>query len=414
MATDRIPMLFFFLLIHFQFSQAALHFSSSFPISEILSSSRADVSLSHMLQDVVEDISASENWNVEDVRISEVQEARYGIAQFYEFSVELDDNHFGPISFSDDFGSWRKFRKPKSDFYSLVNETNSLAVMDTLEIEGPVELWVDHPHRFSLSLPNNICHVDLNRILVVEGITLQVRKASEVYLRYSSSYNLSVLFEELEYGAYRPYMSSSMSSKLIELVGVHIRGTASVAAHVTGIPRMPVDTSPISDDAILLHPPDMDNHNVPSAYQCRNKRCCPSESDPLSMGLSMGHKIWRSLLGNRRLPQYLSPLSVSFYAHRKAVVAVNFSIVLERDIGIIEKKDDWISYGDEPLWNMLSNSPQKRKEVRTVEWVRFEVVATVEADLRLNPISFHQQTNGAIIYRQDTNSTNNSPTTCYI
>ncbi|KAK4276643.1 hypothetical protein QN277_014769 [Acacia crassicarpa] len=411
MATDRIPMLFFFLLIHFQFSQAALHFSSSFPISEILSSSRANVSLSHMLQDVVEVISASGNWNVEDVRVSEVQEARYSIAQFYEFSVELDDNHFGPISFSDDFGSWRKFRKPKSDFYSLVNDTNSLAVMDTLEIEGPVELWVDHPHRFSLSLPNNICHVDLNRILVVEGITLQVRKASEVYLSYSSSYNLNVLFEELEYSAYRPYMSSS--SKLIQLVGVHIRGTASVAAHVTGIPRMPVDTSPISDDAILLHPRDMDNPNLPSAYQCRNKRWCPSESDPLSMRLSMGHKIWRILLGNGRLPRHLSPLSVSFYAHRKAVAAVKFSIVLERDIGIIEKRDDWISYGDEPLWDLLSNSPQKRKEVRTVECVRFEVEATVEADLRLNPISF-QETNGAIIYRQDTNSTNNFPTTCYI
>ncbi|KAI9128696.1 hypothetical protein K1719_000413 [Acacia pycnantha] len=114
------------------------------------------LSLFHRYQDVVEVISASENWNVEDVRISEVQEARYGIAQFYEFSVELDDNHFGPISFSDDFGSWRKFRKPKSDFYSLVNETNSLVVMDTLEIEGPVELWVDHPHRFSLSLPAEV------------------------------------------------------------------------------------------------------------------------------------------------------------------------------------------------------------------------------------------------------------------
>lgn len=84
------------------------------------------------------------------------------------------------------------------------------------------ELRVDPPHQLSLTLPMNISYADLKRILVAEGITLQVRKALEVSFHYSSNYDLpmdgSMTLDEYA-SDFRPFM---LSSTCIQLIYVRI------------------------------------------------------------------------------------------------------------------------------------------------------------------------------------------------
>ncbi|XP_028757642.1 uncharacterized protein LOC114716756 [Neltuma alba] len=388
MATDHISMLLFFLLIHFQFYRD-LHLAPALPLLAIASPPQTDVS--HLLHDVLKNISARLNWNLGDVRIFEldVVEARFVTFQNYEFSIKLDKNQFGAIKFPDDFVFWRKFRKPKTDLYSLIHGVASRAVLDTLEIEGPLELRVDPPHQLSLSLPMNISHAGLKRILVGEGITLQIGRALEVSLHYSSDYDLlmdgSMTFDDEYESDYQPFM---LSSTCIQLVYVRISGPTSLAAYVERSPALLVRTVSIPHDAILLLP---DKHlRSASRYQ---KQPCPF--DPVSTRLRMAEKIWRSLVGPGMLE---NPMSVSLEANRKASAAVKFLIGLERDVGRNYRYER--RHRDEEWYN---------RERRRIEWVRFEVVARLGPH-RLHPLSFKKSR--PILHWQDVNS-NESSTTWY-
>jgi hypothetical protein len=57
------------------------------------------------------------------------------------------------VKFSDEVGSWKKFRNGKNDFGSLVSEVGALGLLDTFKLEGPFELRVGGDDKLSLLLP---------------------------------------------------------------------------------------------------------------------------------------------------------------------------------------------------------------------------------------------------------------------
>ena len=91
---------------------------------------------------------------MKDVRVSklDVGKIKFGISQSYEFRIGLGKNQL-LLKFSDQIESWNKLKKHKSDLGSLINHVRPLAVLKTLKLEGPFELWVDGLHQLSLSLP---------------------------------------------------------------------------------------------------------------------------------------------------------------------------------------------------------------------------------------------------------------------
>lgn len=102
----------------------------------------------------MKEISAKQRWVLEDTRISrlDLRMVRFGTAQQYEFRVGLGKIHL-LAKFSDEVNSWKKFRKPKHDFGSLLNEVSSTALLDTFKVEGPFELRLGASDDPSLLLP---------------------------------------------------------------------------------------------------------------------------------------------------------------------------------------------------------------------------------------------------------------------
>ena len=93
-----------------------------------------------------------------DVNVSrlDLRRFRFGASLRYEFRVGLGPTHLS-ARFSDDVSSWKKFRKPKKDFASALDEARTLAVLDDFKVDGPFELRVasDGEER-SLILPVRI------------------------------------------------------------------------------------------------------------------------------------------------------------------------------------------------------------------------------------------------------------------
>ena len=83
-------------------------------------------------------ISAKHRWDLQTVRVSRLDSSkvRFGSAQRYEFRIGFGKSHV-VVLFSDDVVSWRKFRKPRTHFASLVKELSSMAAVDTFTVEGP-------------------------------------------------------------------------------------------------------------------------------------------------------------------------------------------------------------------------------------------------------------------------------------
>lgn len=107
-------------------------------------------------QDVLKAISAKQRWDLNEVRVSklDVGKVRFGTSQSYELRIGSGKNNL-TLKFSDQVSSWNKFRTtPKPDLGSLLRGVASLAILDSIKLEGPFELRVDDDlHHLSLSLP---------------------------------------------------------------------------------------------------------------------------------------------------------------------------------------------------------------------------------------------------------------------
>ncbi|KAF5740719.1 hypothetical protein HS088_TW11G00796 [Tripterygium wilfordii] len=314
------------------------------------------------LQDVLNEISARKKWDLEGIRVSEVDvnKARFGTAQNYEFQIRLGKkNRYVVFIFPGEVSSWKKLKEGEAEanFESLVRAVGSEAVLDPFKIEGPFELRVDGDDELSLLLPMNISHTSLKRILVGEGITVEVNRAQEASYFHSSDLSVSVNGSDIDRQntGFWPFWEPFCTP----LIPVHISGAASLVAYGTRNPNAFIETSFLSKDTIELR------HEKCYCRRIYNKLACPV--DTMGSRLAMLEKTFRRFPGNR-VRQYGLP------GHKgkvKASTIIRFQLKLERTIRSNESR------------------PETLAEWRTsppVERLWFEVMARVEAE-RLKPIS---------------------------
>ncbi|KAL5558176.1 hypothetical protein UlMin_034387 [Ulmus minor] len=332
----------------------------------LISASTPSSNTIHLLQDVLKEISAKQKWQLEDIKVSklDLRRLRFGTAQRNEFRVAFGKSHL-TAKFSDEVESWRKLNKPVIDFGSLLQELSSVAVLETFKVEGPFELRVGAEDNPSLLLPMNSTYTGFNRILVGEGITIEIRGAREVSAfhasRLGSPLNESIVIEK-EKGEFLPFWHSFCRP----LVQIQIVGAAALVAYQTRNPDAYIETNSISNETIeLLAEKCYDNHiNKKQCYgnHINRKLHCPIDS--LSSRISVLEKVLRSYLGNQ-----INGLVGFFRGKLKASAVLRFQIELEK--------------------NFTSNDTSQAKvEWRTrpsVERVWFEILARVEGEM-LKPL----------------------------
>lgn len=336
----------------------------SFPFLIILSFITPSLNASNsnlttlFLQDVLKAISLKQKWDLEDVKVSklDLRKVRFGSASRVEFRVGFGKSKW-VIKRSEDeeqeVGSWKKFRNEKSDFGSLVTEIGSLmGVLNTFKMKGPFELLVGGDHQLSLLLPMNISHNGLKRILVGEGITVEVRRAQEVSLIHSSclgipvNRSVAINKEKIEFWPF-------WQSMCIPLLPIQVLGAASVVAYRTRNPDAYIETTFISKDTIELLPEKCYNSHVYKEWAC--------PIDFLSSRIALLERVLKSFLGDRIRQNRSGFLKTKI----KASAIIRFPLELERDI-----RSNDILHGKLAEWRTRPN----------VERMLFEVMARVEAE----------------------------------
>ncbi|XP_062098033.1 protein TUNICAMYCIN INDUCED 1 [Humulus lupulus] len=307
-----------------------------------------------LLQDVLNQISTKLSWGLDDIKVSrlDLKKLRFGAANRYVFRVGLGKSRIS-ANFSDDVTSWKKFRKPRSHHFGyLLNNITSLTLLDTFQVEGPFELRVGAFDNPSLFVPVNRTHAGFNRIIVGEGITVEVRKAREVSAFHASNLSIPVNgsnVTEKEKSEFLPIWHSFCRP----LMQIQVFGSPELVAYRTRNPYAYIETNFISKDTIEL----LADKCYGSQSHTYKKRDCPIDS--LSSGISMLEKVLRSYFGKR-----LNGLVGLFRGNIKASALIRFQLELEK--------------------NLRSNRTDKAKDgwrtMPTVERVLFEVVARVEAE----------------------------------
>ena len=138
----------------------------------------------------------------------------------------------------------------------------------------------------------NVSYTGLKHILVGEGITVEVRRAQEISLFYSSDLDLqmngSAMCSEGKSDLW-PFMRSTCMA----LIPIRISGSASLVAYRARNAYAQIATTLISEDAIELLPEKCYHGHV------FRKRACPIDS--LSLRLSLLEKVLRSFLDHKIL-----------------------------------------------------------------------------------------------------------------
>lgn len=300
----------------------------------------------------MEDIAEREKWKLEDVRVSNLdsESAKYGTLQRYEIRLRFGKTAL-VFKLWDEVSSWEKIREG-GDFEAFANEFSSKGVLDVLKIEGPFELRVGGDDHLSLMLPQlNTSHAGLKRILVGEGITIEVRGAKKVSLFYTSDLGIqanrsfTMNWETSDFWSFG-------HSLCLPLLPVNILGSASVVAYRNQSPDAEIEFAFPSNETIELLP---EKCHVRHTYK---KRRCPIKS--LRSRITMIERLLRSFLGDR-----IRKKAVLGFVKAKieAFTVFRFQLELERDIRendtLITTLADW-------------------KTRPSVQHVRFDVVATIE------------------------------------
>ncbi|KAK7291142.1 hypothetical protein RIF29_06054 [Crotalaria pallida] len=324
-------------------------------------SSTSHSNLTHILQDVLKAVTAKQKWDLKDIQVVklDVGKVRFGTFQSYEFRIGSGKNNNLTLKFSDPVASWNKFRRPEPDLGSLIHRIGYLAVLDGIKLDGPFELRVHGFHNLSLSLPMNVSYTGLKRILVGEGITIEVRGAQEISLFHSADLDLQ-MNGSTPFSKGKSDFCPFLQSTCIPLIPIRILGSASLISYRSRNPYSYIESRLISEDTVELLPEKCYHGHM---YR---KRACPIDS--LSLRLSMMERILRSLLVRKILrDQFLGFLK----ANIKASVAVKFPLELEIDVGSNVTRGRTL-----PDWRTRPS----------VERVWFEILAKVEEN-KLKPVS---------------------------
>ncbi|XP_038899718.1 uncharacterized protein LOC120086963 [Benincasa hispida] len=350
----RTPLLFLLLQL-----QASIFFNSLSIVSSLNHSSSNDDNNAHLFQDVLKELAAKQKWDLEGIKILEfdVESVRFGFAESYEIRLGLGKTRL-LAKFSDEVSSWKKpSYANETSFGSLINGIGSVAVIRSFKIVGPFDLMVEGDAHLSILLPNNATHAGLKRILVGEGITVEVSDAEEVSVFYSS--NLSRLLNETRTsnGKVRTYpFRLPFCSPLLPL---RVLGSATLSAYRTQNPNDYIRSSFLSKDSIEL---------LPDKCFSRNTH---TENSPLLDSLKPQFNMLESVF-QRYLSNWIlqNGLLAFVKVKMRASVVVQFQLELENTFGTNSSR-----YARLAEWRTKP----------TVERASFEVLARLDA-LRLKPL----------------------------
>ncbi|XP_024017086.1 uncharacterized protein LOC112090314 isoform X2 [Morus notabilis] len=333
--TSCLLTLLLLLLFHLSF----IPVFSSFPNTTLL------------LQDVLKEISVKQKWDLDAIKVSrlDLRKLRFGTSNRYEFRVGIGKTHLSAI-FSDEVSSWNNFRNPTADLGSLLDEVRSFALLDTFKLEGPFELRVGDSNYSSLLLPMNRTHAGFNRILVGEGITIEVRGAQEVSAFQASDFSSTVNVSH-EIGNGKTEFWPIRHSFCGVLVQIQVFGSAALAAYRTKNPDNCIKTKRISKETIELLAEKCYGNNI------HKKRNCPVDS--LGLRIAMLEKVLRSYFGER-----LNGTVGLFRGKISALALIRFQLELEMDSRSNDTQQAKASWRTRP----------------SVERVWFDVLARVEAE----------------------------------
>lgn len=302
-------------------------------------------------------IASRQKWDFEGINFSKLQlsKIRFGIGKRFDFRIRFGKTYL-LFKFPDEVTSWKKFGEEGLEFYDLIMEASSKAVLDSFKVEGPFELLIDSDHPASLLLPLNTTHTGLKRVLIGEGITVEITGAHEVsaFHTYKSSSLASKSYVKENSGFWSFWQSLCMP-----LPPVHVSGSISLIAYRNQNPGSPIETLFLSKDTIKLLP-----QKCYSAHSY-TRQACPIVS--ISTRIARLERTLRSLQGSR-LDQKAVLGSVN--AKCKASTTVRFHLELEKEIG----KNETLQ-GKSAVWRTRP----------TVEQLWFEVLARVEGE-KLKPL----------------------------
>ncbi|KAJ4824042.1 hypothetical protein Tsubulata_007440 [Turnera subulata] len=310
-----------------------------------------------ILQDVLKEIAGKEKWDLEGIGISkqEVTRVRFGVSRKPEFRLRFGKTQ---LLFKSPYvvDSWNKLNKSGNDeFGDFLSKAASFALLDTFRLEGPFDLRVNGFHHLSLLLPMNASHSGLKRVLVGEGITVEVRRARELYL-YDTLDMRNISVSAIRKTGFCPFWDSMCRV----FHPLHIIGSASLVAYKNKNPDAEIKTHFLSADAVELLPD-----------KCYGGKVCNIRARPvhsLSFRIARLEKFLRNFV-DERMPQ--KALLSSVRANLKASTIVRFQLEVEKYVSNNETRPE--------LWEEWRTRP-------TLERVWFDVMAKVDGQ-KLKPLT---------------------------
>ncbi|XP_022139778.1 uncharacterized protein LOC111010591 isoform X2 [Momordica charantia] len=286
-----------------------------------IASSLCSNSDNNLLQDVLKQIAGKQGWDLEEMRISklDVGTLRFGCAESYEIHLELGKTRL-LAKFSDEVSSWRKpSYGNETSFGSLINDIASIAAIRSFKIVGPFELMVEGDAQLSLFLPN-ATHVGLKRILVGEGITVEVSEAEEVSVFYSS--DLARLLDQTRMTNGKTKFYPFWLPFCLPLLPIRILGSVTLSAYRTRNPDDYIRTTFLSKDSIELLPD-----------KCYGRNTYTKKS-PLLDSLKLRFNTLESVLQRHFSNRILQNSFLGFVKVKmRASVVVWFQLEVESNIG---------------------------------------------------------------------------------
>jgi hypothetical protein len=338
------------------------------------------------LSEVIQVISAAQDWNSEEVVVSNIDTAgaKVGKTQSYELEVQVGEKVF-PARFVDELTSSRYSGGKETavdgenSFGGLMEAANlaAEAVLLPFQMEGPLEVWIEEANNLQLVMPDNNNIGGLKHLILAEGVVVTVEGAREVSLAYPVDFpsSLNTSFPVSGPGSNLWALSLSLRHAM-QLEGRHL-----VALRIVG-PTLMV--------AAALGNQETAESNVeakffaPGALELFTNRT--ESNSPSPIGKLTDQQTWPlpSLYSSDLKLLFLEKLLIKYLGNRayregsfriiraSATASVFVKIQLE-----LKKKISNDSF-DSDLWPAWRTRP-------TVQRLHFEVLARVEGK-KLKPI----------------------------
>ncbi|CAI9116614.1 OLC1v1017808C1 [Oldenlandia corymbosa var. corymbosa] len=315
-------------------------------------------------KDVLKEIAKKQKWDLEDIRVSklDVNKLKFGDLRRYEFRVRFGRNDF-VFKLLDQVSSWKRLDgvQNESDFQALVREYSSNAVLDTLEIQGPVHLRVRGDHELTLNLPSNHSLPGLKNIKIGEGITVEIKGAEEISLYHPTDLLGKFKGSDLSSTLKRSGVGYLWPASCMAWPSIWIVGSATVSAYRTQNPESFIKTAFFSNKTVGLLP-----------WKCYSRLIeVPVRVSPLNFlnpRIALLERVLLTFLGHKaNQTARLSSVKVKITESS----TFRFQLELERDI-----------HGNDSYWSSVAEWRTRP----TVERLWFDVVGRLDAEV-MKPLS---------------------------